>query len=154
MTTDDGTRVLRTAARVVLVDEAGRTLLFRGGDPARPELGSWWFTPGGGVDPGEDLHAAARREVREETGVLVGELGEPVLERVVDWDFDGVRYRQQETFFLVRVAAFEVDESSWTEVERATFDEHRWWSAAELETTDATVFPEELATLVLAAGAS
>jgi ADP-ribose pyrophosphatase len=34
--------------------------------------------PGGGVDPGEDTVAAARREFREETGFSVGDL-EPVI---------------------------------------------------------------------------
>lgn len=57
----------RQSAKVLLVDPAGRVLLFRGGDPTRPEAGSWWFPPGGGVEPGETLEEAARREVREET---------------------------------------------------------------------------------------
>jgi 8-oxo-dGTP pyrophosphatase MutT (NUDIX family) len=42
----------RRAARVILIDERGRVLLLRGSDPGRPEAGTWWFTPGGGVEPG------------------------------------------------------------------------------------------------------
>ena len=44
----------RRAARVLLVDAADRVLLFAGSDPLRPGDGSWWFTPGGGLDDGED----------------------------------------------------------------------------------------------------
>ena len=31
--------------------------------------GSWWQMPQGGIDPGEDIKAAALRELQEETGI-------------------------------------------------------------------------------------
>jgi 8-oxo-dGTP diphosphatase len=51
-----------------LIMERGRILLVeRGGEP----LKGWWSLPGGCVEPGESLEAAVRREVLEETGLLV-----------------------------------------------------------------------------------
>ncbi|MBC7679310.1 MAG: NUDIX domain-containing protein, partial [Pseudorhodobacter sp.] len=65
----DPVPVARTAARVLLLDGRDRVLLFRGGDPHLPERGTWWFTPGGGLDPGEQTVDGAVRELFEETGL-------------------------------------------------------------------------------------
>ena len=63
--------VERTCVQVVLLDAEGRLLLFRTVEPGRPELGTWWELPGGGVEPGESWAAAAVRELHEETGLMV-----------------------------------------------------------------------------------
>ena len=55
-------------AVVVLVSEGDRLLFVQRG--AEPQIGKWCF-PGGYVDRGEQVEAAARREVREETGLEV-----------------------------------------------------------------------------------
>lgn len=60
-------------AAVVLVEDGAGRLLYVQRDH-EPQLGAWAW-PSGFVDAGEDVRAAARREVREETGLEV-ELGE------------------------------------------------------------------------------
>ncbi|MBX7268473.1 NUDIX domain-containing protein [Micromonospora sp. Llam7] len=140
----------RRAARVLLVDAAGRLLLFRGFDPARPEHGRWWFTPGGGLDPGETYAQGAARELAEETGLRLtpAQIGEPVHSDVIEFPFDGVWYRQEQQFFLVRVAAHEVDTTGFSEVERGSVDGHRWWSAQELRGTEERCYPPDLAAVL------
>lgn len=44
-----------------------------------PDSGSYWHAIAGGVEPGEEWHAAALRELWEETGLEAGEL-EPIGE--------------------------------------------------------------------------
>src|SRR5690606_42109346 len=50
---------------------------------------SWWFTVGGGIDPGETPHQAAVRELFEETGLRLdpAELVGPVIVRSAVFDF-------------------------------------------------------------------
>jgi 8-oxo-dGTP pyrophosphatase MutT (NUDIX family) len=68
----------RVGARVILFDQAGRVLLVAVTDPV--DARRIWMTPGGGRDEGETDIECARRELREETGVSVGELQGPVFE--------------------------------------------------------------------------
>ncbi|MFD1721212.1 NUDIX hydrolase [Amnibacterium endophyticum] len=140
--------VVRNAARVLLIDPAGRVLLLRGGDSAAPEAGSWWITPGGGLEPGEDARAAAIREVEEETGHRLAGLGDPVLRRASVFPFGGRLLDQRELYFVARVPAFAPHTAGWTELERRELQEQRWWTLDELRTTEETVYPEALADLV------
>ena len=78
MTSGTEPRQLREVVGVALVDDLTRPrrlLAARRTEP--PALAGGWEFPGGKVDPGETLHQAVHREVREELGVEVL-LGQPL----------------------------------------------------------------------------
>jgi 8-oxo-dGTP pyrophosphatase MutT (NUDIX family) len=83
------TPTLRRAARVLLLDEYRRVLLVR--FAYRGE--SWWAAPGGGLEDHESHEEAARREVAEETGFELDELGPLVWRREDFFRFEGRLYR-------------------------------------------------------------
>ncbi|MDT0448230.1 NUDIX hydrolase [Streptomyces hesseae] len=65
--------VEKAVVGAVIADPDGRVLLLR--RPADDYLGGLWELPSGGVEPGETLVEALRREVAEETGLTVADIG-------------------------------------------------------------------------------
>ena len=99
---------MRRTARVLLLDELDRLLLFQGQDPSNPS-DIYWCPVGGGIEPGESPEDAAKREVKEETGLTDFVLGRHVWNRQDKYSFSGKDYRVSETWFLARTSSFEID---------------------------------------------
>lgn len=141
---------VRPTARVVVLDPAGRVLLLgaRLTDPAVPPAEVlFWYTPGGGVEDGESLRAAAARELAEEIGLLVdpASLEGPVWLRRHVGVFAGQDIDSRETFFVLRDVVHEVDVAGRTELELLGDEPHRWWSVEEIAASGETFAPRDLA---------
>lgn len=105
-----------------------------------PDSGGYWHTIAGGVEPGEAFHAAALRELREETGLAVSRLqplGEFVYTRE-SWE--------DEPDQRVHVAAFLLDvEPGWEPELNEEHDEYRWLERE--EAAELLFWPEPAALL-------
>ena len=142
---------LRRSAKVLFHDPTGRTLLFQGCDPLDASIGTWWFAPGGGLEGGESDEAAAIREVLEETGQRIADLGPAVATTRSHFSFMNRSIHQESVYFTKATEPFDVDRSGWTDGERRSILDVRWWTMEELRSTDAIVWPENIVELLVAA---
>ena len=114
--TDPAHLPYRPCVGVMLVNRDGLAFV---GKRIDNKEGDWWQMPQGGVDDGEDLAAAALRELAEETGVgdhlvtLIAQTREELLydlpDHLVGKLWKG-RYRgQRQSWFLARFAGADHD---------------------------------------------
>jgi 8-oxo-dGTP pyrophosphatase MutT (NUDIX family) len=113
------TRILRNTARVIPVADDGTCLLLLEAPPARPE--PHWCPIGGAIDPGEDVHEAAVRELFEETGIIAetGGLVGPIAQVAVEFSWDGVDFAGESTVFALPL-------SKDTRCRSSTWSPRRW----------------------------
>ena len=121
---------LRHSVRAIVLDEENRILLCRFALEERVV----WAAPGGGVEAGETPHAALRRELHEEIGlVLDGTPPHVWHRRVIDPGYMSGYDGTVQDYFLVRTAAFRPNGAlSSEELEAENITGFRWWRLAEI----------------------
>jgi 8-oxo-dGTP pyrophosphatase MutT (NUDIX family) len=139
----------RRVSRVVLLDEQDQFLLMLTSSPRLAVPVTRWITPGGGVEPHESHHEGAVRELFEETGLVVNELGEPIhsIDGVSVFN-DGHRQSTYTEFFVHRTTHFEPVTDNWMENEFVDIADVRWWSLSELMSSGEQYSPEPLTQIV------
>jgi 8-oxo-dGTP pyrophosphatase MutT (NUDIX family) len=141
--------VRRRAARVVVVDADGHVLMIEGFDPHHPD-DPYWYTVGGGVEPGETDRAAAVREVWEETGRTIGvdDLVGPVHHDEDAFSFEGRAIVQEQVFYGWVTERFDANPAGFAELEVRSTIQMAWIDPALHRARGEAVYPVVLEQLV------
>ena len=135
---------------MLVCDGVGRVLLIRCLAMRREGKFAFWLTPGGEIEEGETLAAAAARELREELGLEVGVVG-PVYEEATQFEHRGEMRDNLDFYFVARCDAEAPVLRGVTEDEIGLMKEVRWWTAEEVEAAMASgvrIYPVDLAVRV------
>ncbi|MFD7658895.1 NUDIX hydrolase [Actinosynnema sp. NPDC059797] len=134
----------RIGARVLLLDPADRVLLIHARDPDHPTH-HWWELPGGGLDPNETPTDAARRELAEETGIHLNQLGPHLWTRESRFHYRGQDHHRIDHVYLARTTTITPHAAPRpTDNEKLGLVEHRWRTLDDLNTCHDKLLPPEL----------
>ena len=133
----------REGVRAFVVDAQRRLLLVRFRDPTG---NVWWAPPGGGIEAGETVEQALRRELLEEAGLAGFDIGPQVFENEPTFSWQGRLLRQHQRYFVVRVDDHEP--APTIELGEELVDRVAWWTPEELASPPERLSPPDLAELV------
>ena len=141
----------RPSARILVIDEQNRILLFRFSFREGTLAGTvFWATPGGALEDGESYEEAAKRELFEETGIRVEFLDNPITDRQFTMLLpDGEEVLAQEKIFLVRTNNYLPNTENHTQEEREIISSHKWWTIDELQMASEKIYPEDLFAILI-----
>ena len=110
----------------------GRMLLMQAQEPSSDFM--VWFAPGGGMEADEYPETCLRREIEEETGIVLEHIGSLIWKRHHTFEWNDQMLSQDEDFYLVLIDEFEPDfTTNPSESELLSFQRFKWWSPVEIE---------------------
>lgn len=135
----------RNSARALLFDADKRLVVIK---RTRPGRASYYTTPGGGVEAGENCTGAVHRELIEELGATV------ILGRLVHVEHDPNRSSSAQYFYLARAIEIDPDQRCGAEFDDPAANGSYDMTALDLSDSDGVkaLQPQSLITLLAEKG--
>lgn len=137
-------------SRILVVNNLNEVLLVKYRDNAArgtepPNIREFWVNPGGGLEAGETFEQAAKRELEEETGIIV-DIGPQVWMGKCVLATDGELVEHTQHYFYVKLETGRITPRNRTTFEVITA--FKWWSLSELQSSNEIFFPMNFVTLI------
>ena len=115
-----------------------------GSDPMRPEKGTWWEIPGGGIEPRDKPRSSCPRTLRR-VWLSDVKVGPCIWTQYVEFDFAMYHFKSDESIHI----ALTSESSEWNPqgleaLEAAAFDDAQWWSIDDLVAAQVQTLPNRL----------
>jgi 8-oxo-dGTP pyrophosphatase MutT (NUDIX family) len=141
------------SARALLIDPRDRVLMMKLAgrrivDPASHLRPTFWVTPGGSLEAGESFEDGLRRELREETGLEIDDVGRHVWISDKELEISGERVLTRAHVYALRVPVFDPVVRTMTPQEADSFRGFRWWSLDDIAASRESFIPRDLAGLL------
>lgn len=140
---------IRKSSRAILINSENKILLFKFKFPEIQGEKVLWVTPGGGVEEDENFEQALKRELFEETGLILNLIGPWIWTKEVVFKGKRGDFVSYERYYLVKSDNTNISFENMTLNEVKTLNGFKWWSIDEILSSSEEFFTTQIGSLLL-----